>query len=114
MYNIFHRAQNQRLMLKSFIPAINTSIFPNKHYENIFSEKHINELHACIKNHPPVINSTNVKDSVFVKINVTLVKKQKNLLQISVRELHNEMVFTSSEGTFLVQEYLMKIFVQQI
>ena len=38
MYNIFHRDQNQRLMLKSFIPAINTSIFPKKHYENIFSE----------------------------------------------------------------------------
>ena len=27
MYDRFHRAQNQRLMLNSFIPAINTSIF---------------------------------------------------------------------------------------
>ena len=28
MYNRLYRAQNQRLMLKSFIPDINTSIFP--------------------------------------------------------------------------------------
>ena len=28
MYNIFHHAQNQRLVLKSLIPAINTSILP--------------------------------------------------------------------------------------
>ena len=28
MYNRVHCAQNQRLMLKSVIPAINTSIFP--------------------------------------------------------------------------------------
>ena len=38
IYNIVHRAQNQRLMLNSFIPAINTSILPKKHYENILSE----------------------------------------------------------------------------
>ena len=28
MYNRFHCAQNQRLMLESFIPEINTSFFP--------------------------------------------------------------------------------------
>ena len=38
MYNRAHRAQNQCLTLKSFIPAINISIFTKKHYENIFSE----------------------------------------------------------------------------
>ena len=37
---------------------------------------------------------------MFVKINGTLLKKQKNLLQISVRELHNDMIFPSSEGGF--------------
>ena len=42
IYNRVYCAQNQRLMLKSFIPTINTSIFPKKHYENIFSEKLIN------------------------------------------------------------------------
>ena len=36
---------------------------------------------------------------MFVKINGTLVKK-KNLIQISVRELHNDMIFPSSEGGF--------------
>ena len=75
MYNRVHFAQNKRLMLKSFIPAINTTIFIKKHYENIFSEKLINELHAWIENNPHVIYSPNVKDSVFVKVNGTLVKK---------------------------------------
>ena len=39
IYNRVHCAKKQRLMLKPFIPAINTSIFPKKHYENIFSER---------------------------------------------------------------------------
>ena len=52
-------------MLKLFIPAINISIFPNKHYEKIFDEKIINELHAWIENHPHVINYPNVTDSVL-------------------------------------------------
>ena len=69
-------------MRKSFIRSINTSILLKKHYENIFSEKLIDELHAWIENHPHVIHSTNVKDSVFVKINGTIVNKQKHLLQI--------------------------------
>ena len=48
IYNRVHRDKNQRLMLKSYIPAVNKSNFPKKHNENIFSEKHINELHSCI------------------------------------------------------------------
>ena len=38
IYNMVHCAQNKRLLLKSYIPVINTSIFPKKHYGNIFSE----------------------------------------------------------------------------
>ena len=68
MYNIVHRAQNKCFMLKLFITAINTSIFPNKHYENIFDEKFIIELHAWIENHPHVINYPNVTDSVLYKL----------------------------------------------
>ena len=37
--------------------------------------KIINDLHAWIKNHPHVIHPPNVKDSVFVKISGTMVKK---------------------------------------
>ena len=37
MYNRVNRAQNKRLTLKSYIPENNTSIFPKKHYDNIFS-----------------------------------------------------------------------------
>ena len=75
LYNIFHRAQNKRLMMKSYIRSINTSILLKKHYENIFSEKLINELHAWIENHPHVIHSPNLKDSVFLKNNGTMVKE---------------------------------------
>ena len=96
MYNRVHSDQNKRLMLKSFIPAINTSIFPKKYHENIFSEKLINEFRAWIKNHPLVIHFPNVKDSVPVKINCTLVKKQNHILQILVPELHNDTIFPSS------------------
>ena len=39
MYNIFNNYQSKRLMLKSYIPGINTSILPNKYFENIFSEE---------------------------------------------------------------------------
>ena len=47
--------------MKSYIPAINTSIFPKKQYENIFTEKLINELHSWVESHPHVIHSPNVK-----------------------------------------------------
>ena len=100
MYNRFNRDQNQRLMLRSFIPEINISIPPNKYYEHIFSEKLINELYAWIENQPHVIHPPNVKDSVFVKINGTLVRKQNHIPQIPVRELHNDMILPSSEGGF--------------
>ena len=37
---------------------------------------------------------------MFVKINGTMVKKQKHILQISVIDLHNEMILPSYEGGF--------------
>ena len=37
---------------------------------------------------------------MIVKINGILIKKQKNLPQISVIELHNDMILPSSEGGF--------------
>ena len=36
IYNRVHRAQNKRLVLKSYIPGINTYILSNKHYEIYF------------------------------------------------------------------------------
>ena len=35
MYNKVHYAQNKILVLKSYIPGINTSILLKKNYENI-------------------------------------------------------------------------------
>ena len=99
-YYRVHPAKNKGLMLKPFIPAINKSIFPKKQYENILSEKLINELHSWIENHTHVIYSHNVKESLFVKNIGNLAKKQKYLLQISVQELHNDTILPIYEGVF--------------
>ena len=53
----------------------------------------VNELHDWIDKQTHLIKLPKVSDSLFIKINVTLVKKQKNTIQISVRELHNDMIF---------------------
>ena len=100
MYNRFHCDQNERFMLEAYIPGINASILPKKHDENLFSEKLVNKLHAWIENHPHVIHNKNANDSFFVKINGILVKRQKDLPQISVRELHNDMILPIYEGVF--------------
>ena len=36
IYNSGNPAQKQRLVLNAYLPGINTSIFPKRHYENIF------------------------------------------------------------------------------
>ena len=51
---------------------------------------------------------------MFIKINGTIVKKQKHLIQISVGELHNDMTLPIFEGVFLVQEHLMDKYVLEI
>ena len=88
----------KRLVLKSYLPRINTSIFPKQHYDNIFSGKLVNTLHAWIENHPRVIHSPNEKYSLFVKFNGTLVKKHNHLLKISVQELYSYMILPIPEG----------------
>ena len=69
--------------------------------------KKFNELHEWIEKHPHVIQLTNVSDSLFVKINGTLVKKQNNLLHISVQYLHNGLILPISQADFFVQELWM-------
>ena len=103
MYNIVHFGQNKHLMLNSNILGINTSILPKKHYKNVFSEKLVNGVHACIENHPHVIHSPNAKEYLSVNINGTIVKKQKHLLQIPVRELQNDIILPIVEVVVLVQ-----------
>ena len=88
-------------MLESYLPRINTSIIPNRHHDNIFSGKLVNELHDWIENHPNAINPPNTSDSLFVKINGTIVRKQKHIIQISVRDLQNEIIFP------IYQEYCL-------
>ena len=45
MHNISH-CSKKSLMFKSYIPGVNTSILPKKHYKNIFYERIVNELHT--------------------------------------------------------------------
>ena len=94
-------AQKQHLMLNSYLPGITTLDFPKRHYENIFSEKLVNGLNEYIENHPRVIHSPNFLDSLFVKIDVTIVNKQKHILKISVRDLHSDMILPIPQGGFL-------------
>ena len=61
MYNRVHCTQNKCLILKSYIPGINTSILPKKNYENIFCKKLVNKFHSLIENNPHVIHYPNVK-----------------------------------------------------
>ena len=114
MYNRVHSYQYKCFMLKSYTTGMNTSILLRKHYEDTFSEKLVNELHYWIENHPHVIHLPNVSDSLLIKINGTLVKKKKYLLQISVRELHNDTIRPIYEGVFWVQEQLMENYVLEI
>ena len=67
-----------------------------------------------IENHLHVIYYPNTKYLLFVKISGTVVKKQKYLLQISVQDLHSDIILPVSEEGFLVQEQLMKNYVLEI
>ena len=40
MYNRAHSTKNKCLVFKSYLPGINTSAFPKRHYDNIFSENY--------------------------------------------------------------------------
>ena len=82
--------------------------FPKRHYNNIFSEKLVNKLHYWIEKHPHLILPPNVSDSLFVKINGTLVKNHNYIPQISVLELHNDMILPIFQGYFLLQYLLME------
>ena len=47
-----------------------------------------------------VIHNPNVKDSLFVKTIGIHLGKYKHLLQISVQEIHNDMILLVYEGFF--------------
>ena len=86
MYNIFYRAQNKHLMLKSFILKIGICILTKKNDENIFSEKLVNELHSWIENHPHVIHLPNVKRLIFCeKLMVVFKESETSTSNISTR-----------------------------
>ena len=64
--------------------------------------------------HPHIIVSPNVSDSILVKINGTIVKKWKHLTQISIRDLHNDIILPIYQGVFLVQELWMNKYLLDI
>ena len=61
MYNRFNSAQKQGLALKSYIPGIDSWIFPSRCYppphENL-----ANELNEWIEKHPDIIHYSNIPD----------------------------------------------------
>ena len=73
-------------------------VFTNRHYENIISEKLFNELHDWIDKHHHLIQYPNVSFLLSFKINGNLVNKQKQIIKISVWELHNDMILTITQG----------------
>ena len=62
-------------MLKSYIPGINSLIYSNRHYDNLFYGKLVNELYDWTEKHPNAIQSTHVSDSLSVKIDGNMVNK---------------------------------------
>ena len=87
-------------MLKSYIPGNNSLIYPNRYYNNLFSGKIVNKFYDWMEKNSHVIQSQNVSESLFVKINCDVVNEQKHLLQISVQELHNYLTLPIYQGCF--------------
>ena len=98
-------------MLKSYIPGVNSSVFPMQHHNNIFPEILVNGLHEWMEKHPNVIQFPNISYSLFVKINGTLVKKQKHIIQVSVQELHNDIILPIYQGFFCARTGNGKLFI---
>ena len=66
MYYIVNRAQNQHLVLKSYIPGIDSCMRYKICYNNYFSEKLVIFLHDWIEKHPHVIESPTLSVSICV------------------------------------------------
>ena len=50
-------------------------------------------------------SSPNVPYSIFVKINDTIIKKQKHLIKTSVQDLHNDLILSIPQGGFYGVRY---------
>ena len=57
-------------------------------------------LNKWVEKHPHVTQSQIISDSIIFTFNVILFKKQKQLLQISVRDLYNDIILPVSQGKF--------------
>ena len=114
MYNIVYCTEKKRIMFKSYLPGINTLILTKKNCENILSEKLVYELHAWIEISPSCNTYPQCKIIIIYQNIGTRVKEKKHLLQISARELHNNIILPISEGVFLVQEQFIETYVLEI
>ena len=79
MYNRVHHNQKQCLVLKSYIPRIDSWMGSKIKY-NHSSENLVSELHNWIKKNLYVLQSPNLLYSIFVKFNGNILKKKKHLL----------------------------------
>ena len=64
-----------------------------------------------MEKHPHVILSTNVLDSIFIKLNGNILKKQKKLIQILLHELRNDLIHHNTKVDLMVLEMRMIVFV---
>ena len=65
-----------------------------------FSGIIFNELLELIEKQPHIIQFQNVSDSIFVKVNDTLVKENNHLIQISLRDFYNDIILLVSQSGF--------------
>ena len=96
IYNRVHCELNKSLMLKSYIPVIDSWIGYN------FFENLVNELHERIEKKIHIIPPPNVSDSICVKFNGNESNKRNYFIKISLREFYNDIILPVSQGVFLV------------
>ena len=85
-------------MLKPYITRIVSFIVPKRYNKTNYYESIDNKFNDWIEKHHHTIPYLNVSESIFAKINGNLLKKQKNLLQISVQKLHNNLILRLLQG----------------
>jgi hypothetical protein len=101
-YRLMANAEKKRRRLSENIDSVSWSnVQSRKGYSKVSPEVRSKFL-EWFMNHPNVVESPIVNETIFVKNIVTGQKERVNklLLQISIRELHNDMLLPPDQGGF--------------
>ena len=95
-------ARKRRFLIKSEATGVNWITTGTRKYKTDFTDDFVKELHEWVKGHRDVIACPNGKDTLKIKMEGQKdpVLMEKLLIQISIRELHNDLVKPMSEGGF--------------